>query len=192
MMDRGSRTARGRRRAILCAGALTPLALAAFLASCGRAPGDQPVVPPDQLANAIEDVRQLKEAPPPPPRRIAFLTAADLAGITGGNACILRQRDRPLLVAGTARAVARIDGRRVLLDLAGPMDASAAFFRGPRATVSIGRHATVAPQADAPGIAWPVGGTVGAVPQGEDQKIEATWACAAPRAVIEPPGGQPL
>ena len=192
MMDRRSASARGRRGAAVCAGPLASLVLAAFLASCERGPEDHPVVPPDQLANAIEDVRQLKETPPPPPRRLAFLTAADLAGITGGNACILRQRDRPLLVAGAARAVARVDGRRVLLDLAGPMDASAAFFRGPRVTLSIGRHATVAPQADVPGIAWPVGVTVGAVPQGEDQKLEASWACAAPRTVIEPPGGQPL
>ena len=72
------------------------------------------------------------------------------------------------------------------------MDASAAFFRGPGVTLSIGRHATVAPAADAPGIAWPVGVTVGGAPQGEDQKLEATWSCAAPRAVIEPPGGQPI
>jgi hypothetical protein len=162
------------------------------LASCGRGPEDQPMVPPDQLANAIEDVRQLKEPAPPPPRHLAFLTPADLASVTGGTACTLRQGDRTLLVAGAVRALARVDGQPVLLDLAGPMDASAAFFRGPGVTISIGRHMTIAPQADAPGIAWPVGVTVGAVPQGEVQKLDATWACAAPRAVIEPPGGQAL
>src|SRR3954465_2254141 len=157
MVDCRSRPIGDRRAAALCLAvlALAPLALA----SSRRAGDEKPVVPRDQLANAIEDVRQLKETPPPPPRRIAFLTAADLAGVTGGDACILRQRDRPLVVAGAARAVARIDGRRVLLDLAGPMDASAAFFRGPGVTLSIGRHATVAPAADAPGIAWPVGVT---------------------------------
>jgi hypothetical protein len=148
------------------------------------------MVPPDQLAKAIEDVRQIKEAPPPPPKRLSFLTAADLAGVTGGTACTLKQGERTILVAGVARALARVDGRPVLLDLAGPMDASAAFFRGPRVTISIGRHMTIAPQADAPGIAWPVGVTVGAVPQGGVQKLDATWACAAPRAVIEPRGGR--
>jgi hypothetical protein len=156
------------------------------LAACRRAAEDQAFIPPDQLANAIEDVRQIKEAPPPPPRRLSFLTPADLASVTGGTACTLRQGSRTLLVAGAARALARVDGRPVLLDLAGPMDASAAFFRGPRVTLSIGRHMTVAPQADAPGIAWPVGVTVGALPQGDALKLDATWACAAPRAVREP------
>jgi len=168
--------------------ALLFLALIGLTASCRRAADDQPVVPPDQLANAIENVRQLKEVPPPPPKRLAFLTPADLASVTGAVACTLRQGDRPLLVAGTARALARVDGRRMLLNLAGSMDASAAFFRGPRVTISIGRHNTVAPQADVPGIAWPVGVTVGDMPQVDDQKLNATWACAAPRKVIEPPG----
>lgn len=180
MAGPGSRQG-ARRRALAC---LLPLAAgAAAVASCRRAAEDQPVVPPDQLANAIEDVRQIKEAPPPPPRRLGFLTPADLGRITGGTACTLRRGDRILLVAGVARALARVDGQPVLLDLAGPMDASAAFFRGPRVTLSIGRHMTVAPQVDLPGRAWPVGVTVGAVPQGTVQKLDATWACAAPRAV---------
>ena len=180
MADGRSRQKGGDPRALAC---LLCVALAAALASCRRAGGDQPVVPPDQLANAIEDVRQIKEAPPPPPRRLGFLTPADLGRVTGDTACTLRRGDRILLVAGAARALTRVDGQPVLLDLAGPMDASAAFFRGPRVTVSIGRHMTVAPQADLPGRAWPVGVTVGAIPQGPVQKLDATWACAAPRAV---------
>lgn len=184
----GGRRRHGGRLFALDGLALPCLLLLALAASCRRAAGDRPVVPPDQLANAIEDVRQLKETPPPPPKRLGILTPADLGRVTGGTACTLRQGDRILLVAGPARALARVDGSPVLLDLAGPMDSSAAFFKGPRVTISIGRHMTVAPQADAPGIAWPVGVTVGAVPQGDVQKLDATWACAAPRAVREPPG----
>jgi hypothetical protein len=162
-------------------GALLVLALTP---SCRRAANDQPVVPPDQLFNVIEEVREEKKAPPPgPPKRLAFLTPRDLATINGDIHCTLRQRDRPVLVAGRARALARVDGHPLLLDLAGPLDASAAFFKAPRVTISIGRHAPIAREADAPGIAWPVGVTVGGLPNVEDEKIQATWACgaAAPR-----------
>jgi hypothetical protein len=190
MADRGSRRGGGRPFAWRRLTLLVPLALLVLPASCRRAADDQAAVPPDQLVNAIENVRQLKETPPPPPKRLGALTPADLGRATGGVACTLRQGEKTLLVAGTVRALARVDGRVVLLDLAGPMDASAAFFRGPRVTISIGRHNTVAPQADVPGIAWPVGVTVGDMPQAEDQKLDATWACAAPRKVIEPPGNR--
>ncbi len=187
MAEPGSRRGGGGPFALPCV-----VLLAAFLAlaSCRRAADDQPVVPPDQLANAIENVRQLKDTPPPPPKRLGFLTPNDLARVTGGIACTLRRDGRILLVAGTARALARVDGRVVLLDLAGPMDASAAFFRGERVTISIGRHNTVAPQADVAGIDWPVGVTVGDMPQAEDQKLDATWSCAEPRKVIEPRGNR--
>jgi hypothetical protein len=158
----------------LAAFALLALTLAA---SCRRSADDQPVLAPDKLANAIEAVREEKPPVSVPPRRLAFLRPADLARVSGRIVCTLRQRDRPLLVAGTARALARIDGRPLLLDVAGPMDASAAFFAAPRVTISIGRHTPVTRQADAPGIAWPVGVTVGGLPNAEDEKIDASWSC---------------
>src|SRR3954468_19836555 len=98
-----------RRMRRLAVGGLVAFSLACSLASCRRAGEEKPVVPPDQLANAIEDVRQLKEEPPPPPKRLGFLTPADLGRITNGTACTLRQGDRVLLVAGALRALARVD-----------------------------------------------------------------------------------
>ena len=156
------------------------------VAACHHSGQEKPDLPPDQLVNAIENVRQLKDTPPPPPKRLSFLTQSDLSRVKDGNACILHQGNRTLLVAGAARALARVDGRPVLLDLAGPMDASAAFFRGPRVTISIGRHMTVTPKDDVAGVGWPVGVTVGAVPQGDVQKLDAIWSCATPRAVHRP------
>jgi hypothetical protein len=157
-----------------------------LVAGCRKPAEDAPAVPPDQLANAIEQVRQLKDPPaPPPPRRLGFLLPADLAQAGGDPVCTLRLGDRPLLVAGTARALARIDGRPTFLDVAGPMDAAAAFFRAPRATISIGRGAAVPPAADVPGAAWPVGVTVGGLADVPDQKLDASWSCRLRRG----PGG---
>jgi hypothetical protein len=158
----------------------TSLALLALTltVSCRRAANDQPMVPPDRLANAIEEVRvEKKEAAKGPPKRLSFLLSRDLASFGDGILCTLQQHDRPVLVAGATRALARVDGRPTILALSGPMDASAAFFSAPRVTISIGRHAPVAREADAPGIAWPVGVTVGGLANVEDEKIDATWSC---------------
>ncbi|MEA3002142.1 MAG: hypothetical protein QOH81_930 [Sphingomonadales bacterium] len=158
----------------------------ALTAGCRQAAEDEPAVPPDQLANAIEQVRVEKKAtPPPPPKRLGFLLPADLAQLSGEPLCTLRHSDRILLVAGTVRALARIDGRPVFLDVAGPMDATAAFFRAPGAKISIARHGIVAAAADAPGIAWPAGVTVGGLDNVEDQKLDARWSCRLRRG----PGG---
>ncbi len=81
-----------------------------------------------------------------------------------------------------------VDGKPVVLDLSGPMSASAAFFRAPKVTISIGRHMVVTPAADAPGIAWPVGVTVGGIDTVEDEKIDASWTCGAPAvSPVRPP-----
>jgi hypothetical protein len=164
-----------------------PVLLALALAgACQRSDPNQPVIPPDQLANAIEEVRHDKEPPPPPPpQRLGFLQPEDLARVKGDPLCTLRQVDRVLLVAGAARALARIDGRPVFLDLAGPMDAAAAFFKSDRATISIGRRQLVAREADAPNIPWPVGVTVGGLPNVADQKFDASWSCR----LVRGPGG---
>ena len=154
------------------------LVLLASATSCRRASDDQPFVPPDQLANAIESVRvEKKETPPGPPKRLAFLLPGDANRVSGEILCTLRQHDRAVLLAGSARALARVDGHVVLLDRAGPMDASAAFFQAPGVTISIGRHAPVTREADVPGISWPVGVTVGGRANVEDEKIDANWSC---------------
>lgn len=154
------------------------LILPALVASCRRASDDQAFVPPDQLANAIESVRvEKKEAPPAPPKRLAFLLPGDMTKASGDVICTLRQHERPVLLAGSARALARVDGHVVLLDRDGPMDASAAFFQAPGVTISIGRHAPVAREADLPDMAWPVGVSVGGRANVEDEKIDASWSC---------------
>ena len=158
------------------------LALLALPASaCHRAANDQPVLPPDQLSNAIEAVRVEHKVVPQPPKRLGFLLPADLARVSGSVLCTLAQRGRPILVAGTRRALARVDGKSVLLDLGGPIGPSAAFFRAPGVTISLGRHSEVDPKADVPGIPRPVGVTVGGREDVEDEKIEATWACGISR-----------
>ena len=162
-------------------------ALLAFLlllpvASCRRAAEDQPVLPPDQLANAIEAVRVEHKTVSTPPKRVGFLVPADLARLTGGVVCTLAQRGRPILVAGSKRALAHIDGKPVLLEVAGPMGRAGAFFRAPGVTISLGRHEAVDPKADRPGVAWPVGVTVGGLANVENEKIDATWSCGPPAA----------
>jgi hypothetical protein len=165
-----------------------PFLVLALTASCHRQAGDAPVLPPDQLANAIEAVRVVHKVTPTPPKRLDFLLPADRAHVTGAILCTLTQNGRPLLLAGAKRALARIDGRPVMLDLSGPMSASAAYFRAPGITVSLGRHVVVDPKADAPGIAWPVGVTVGGLDTVEDEKIGASWACGAPAvSPVRPP-----
>src|SRR4051794_2954054 len=71
-------TKASRSRALLLA-----LLVLALTPSCRRAADDQPVVPPDQLFNTINEIREeKKEAPPGPPKRLAFLTPRDLATIS--------------------------------------------------------------------------------------------------------------
>ncbi|HEY1606338.1 MAG TPA: hypothetical protein VGF77_12160 [Allosphingosinicella sp.] len=156
-------------------------------AACDRSAADRAALPPDQLANAIEAVRVEHKAAPTPPKRLGFLRKPDLARVTGETLCTLSQNGRPLLVAGRRRALARIDSRPVLLDVAGPMGRSAAFFRAPGITISLGRHETVDPKADAPDSAWPVGVTVGGLDNVEDEKIDAAWRCSARAALPTPP-----
>ncbi|HEX5183752.1 MAG TPA: hypothetical protein VFW19_11455 [Allosphingosinicella sp.] len=163
------------------------LLLPLLAASCNRSPGNQPALPPDQLANAIEAVRVEHKAAPTPPKRLDFLRKADLERASGEILCTLSRKGRPILVAGRRRALARVDGRPVLLAVAGPLGRSAAFFRAPGITISLGRHATVDPKADAPDTDWPVGVTVGGLDNVEDEKIEAAWRCSARAALPTPP-----
>jgi hypothetical protein len=162
--------------------------LLALTTSCHRRAEDAPALPPEQLANAIEAVRVVHKVAPTPPKRLDYLRPADRKHATGAILCTLTQNGRPLLLAGARRALARVDGKPVMLDLSGPMSASAAFFRAPGITISIGRHAAVEPKADAPGIAWPVGVTIGGLDTVEDEKVEARWVCGTPAvAPVRPP-----
>jgi hypothetical protein len=162
-------------RASAAAAALALLALP-LAASCHRSADDQPVLPPDQLANAIEAVRVERKVTPPPPKRIAFLLPADLVR-TGRVTCTLRQHGKPLLLGGPDGALARVDGRLQRLAAEGPIGPSGAFFKRRGVTISIGRHDPVAPQAEAPGIAWPVGVTIGGLMDVADEKLAADWSC---------------
>jgi hypothetical protein len=157
-------------------GAVALALLMPLAASCHRAANDQPVLPPDQLANAIEAVRVERKTVPPPPKRIAFLLPGDLTGTTGAT-CTLRQGKKMLLVGGASGAVARVDGRPQKLAAEGPIGPSGGFYKTQGVTISIGRHVSVAPQADRPGMAWPVGVTVGGLINVEDEKLSADWRC---------------
>ncbi|HEX4737128.1 MAG TPA: hypothetical protein VH331_06165 [Allosphingosinicella sp.] len=171
----------GCRRAGLNEASLLALLAVPLAAACHRAPGDQPVLPADQLANAVEAVRVEHKVVPKPPKRLGFLLPGDLGRASGDILCTLAQNGRAMLVSGSKRALARVDGKPVLLDLGGPIGPSAAFFRAPGVTISLGRRDEVDPRAEPPGAAWPVGVTVGGLDDVEDEKIDATWACGISR-----------
>jgi hypothetical protein len=111
-------------------------------------------------------------------RRLGRLAPAEVGTkFRGRPSCRLEAEGRTLLVARGPSAVTKIDGRVRMLAAAGPVASSGAYFEAPGVTVSIGRRASVAPSADAPGIAWPAGVTIGGAPDVPIEKLDAQWRC---------------
>ena len=158
---------------------ITAIALLAGLSvgGCGGEE-DRPLLPPDELANRIEVLRTATNEEEMRPSRIGPLAPADVGTrFRGRPSCRLENRGRTLLVARGPAAVAKIDGELRLLAAAGPVASSGAFFKAPGVTVSVGRDATVATDADLPGISWPAGVTIGGAEDLPIQKFDAQWRC---------------
>ena len=158
---------------------LPPALLAGLLlAGCGGTDGDQPLLPPDELAKRVEVLRVATTEEELRPPRLGRLTPADVGTrFRGRPSCRLEWEGKTLLVAKGPAAVAKIDNELRLLAAAGPVASSGAFFKAPGVTVSIGRSAAVAAAADAPGISWPAGVTIGGAEDVPIEKRDARWRC---------------
>ena len=158
---------------------LLPTAIATLLvAGCGGEAKDEPLLPPDELANRVEMLRTARSEEELRPPRLGRLTPAEVdPRFRGRPSCRLEAEGRTLLVQRGTVAVARIDDKVRLLAAAGPVTSSGAYFEAAGVTVSIGRSAPVAAAADVPGISWPAGVTIGGDDKVPIEKRDAQWRC---------------
>ena len=159
--------------------AFLPVVLAALLlVGCAGGDEDEPLLPPDELANRVEVLRTARTEEELRPPRLGRLAPAEVGTrFRGRPSCRLESEGRTLLVQRGAAAVARVDGKVRLLAAAGPVTSSGAYFEAPGVTMSIGRSAPVAAAADKSGISWPAGVTIGGNDDVPIEKREAQWRC---------------
>lgn len=132
----------------------------------------------EELENRLEKLadRTSEEIEPAP--RLSNLKEADLGPqLRSDPACRLHRDGRILLVVNAAGAVARIDGRRVPLEVSGPVGPTGGFFTAPGVTVSVGRTEPTGNDAAEYGMGWPARATVGGDMERPLEKHEATWIC---------------
>jgi hypothetical protein len=157
---------------------LFPLAGVLVLAGCHPAAKPPPPMPADQLAAAIEKIRQAPRKRVAPPSRFQTLAEGEVgARFKAPPLCRLTRGGDLLLVARAGEALARVDGRMSVLAFGGPVNPEGGFFTGPGVSVSVGRHAPVGSAAQAPGVSWPVGVTVGGSPKLPPEKLDGVWTC---------------
>ena len=154
------------------------LAAALALAGCHKAPKPPPPLPADQLAAAIDKIRQAPRGGVVPPSRLQPMAEGEVgARFKAPPLCRLTRGSDLLLVARAGQALARIDGKTSLLAFGGPVNPEGGFFTAPGVSLSIGRHAPVATSAQAPGVSWPVGVTIGGASKLPPEKLEGVWTC---------------
>ncbi len=132
----------------------------------------------EELENRLEKLaaRTSEEIEPEP--RLSNLKESDLGPELRANpACRLHRDGRLLLVVNAAGAVARIDGRRVPLQVSGPVGPTGGFLTAPGVTVSVGRTEPGGNGAAEYGSGWPARATVGGDKERPIEKHEATWIC---------------
>jgi hypothetical protein len=137
-------------------------------------------LPPEELANSIEAVHELKteEEKAAARSRLGVLDEAELGLEYRRNpSCRLKRGNLLLLVARQRGAIARIDGALRPLGIAGPVGPSGGFFEAPGITVSVGRRAETAPDGDAPGTPFPASATIGGLKDAPPERIDANWTC---------------
>jgi hypothetical protein len=154
---------------LLCAAALLP--------ACGGESADRAKLPPEELANRIEDlaVGKVEEEKSP---RMAFLQEEDIGPeFRDRPSCRLHRGNRLLLIVVEGRGLARIDGRAVPLDIAAPVGPTGGFFTGEGVTVSIGRTGRFPAEAESYGRDWTAGATIGGSADKPIEKLDASWVC---------------
>lgn len=98
---------------------------------------------PEQIHREIEAVHQAR--PKEQSFRLSPLRAGDWNAASGSAVCSFATPGGVLLLADRTRAVARIGRNLLNLTAGGPIDASAAFYRAGRSTISIGAPKTSRP-----------------------------------------------
>ena len=132
----------------------------------------------EELENRLEKLADRTTEDIEPPSRLAELEPADFgAELSAEPACRLHRDGRPILIANESGAVARIDGRRVKLTVAGPVGPTGGFFTAPGVTVSVGRIGPFVDEAKSYARGWPARLSIGGDPERPIEKHEATWIC---------------
>jgi hypothetical protein len=151
--------------------------VAAFLASCGSETADTPQLPPEELANRIDElaVGKVEETKAP---RMALLRQADIGPeFRDRPSCRLHRGDGILLIVVEGRGLARIDGRAVPLAISAPVGPTGGFFTGEGVTISVGRTGQFPAEAESYGRDWPAGATIGGSTDKPIEKLDASWVC---------------
>jgi hypothetical protein len=158
---------------------LSAAAVAALLlAGCRREEKPPPPMPANRLAQVIDNLRQVKRGGEPAASRLAPIAEGEVAArFKTPPLCRLVRGGALLLVARGGQAMTRADGKLAILAFGGAVNPEGGFFEGPGISVSVGRHAPVATAAEAPGISWPVGVTVGGAAKLPLERFDGAWTC---------------
>lgn len=154
------------------------LPLLLLLAACGDSEDDSVARANsvEELSNRLDKLSDRTEEDIEPPQRLADLLPADLAPARReGPHCRLSRNGRLVLVVDGAGAVARVDGRRVELAVAGPVGPTGGFFTAPGVTLSVGRTRPRDDRGD--GAEGPARLSVGGNPERPIEKHQGIWAC---------------
>lgn len=146
--------------------AALPILCSIAMTACGSE--EEPrasTMTPEQLHREIEALHQAQ--PKEQSFRLSPLQAGDWNAAAGQPACSFARQEGVLLLADRNKAVLRIGRNLITLPAAGPVDASGAFYRGGRITVSLG----------APRTARPDQHRIAASSAGESWRADGTWSC---------------
>jgi hypothetical protein len=151
--------------------------VAALVSSCGSEPADTAQLPPEDLANRIDELAVGKVEKTKAPR-MTFLRAADIGPeFRDRPSCRLHRGDRILLIVVEGRGLARIDGRVVPLAISAPVGPTGGFFTGEGVTISVGRTGQFPAEAESYGRDWTAGATIGGSTDKPIEKLDASWVC---------------
>jgi hypothetical protein len=156
------------------------LPILALLAACGGSE-DPPAAQANsaqELENRLDKLADRTEEEIEKPRRLAYLRVGDITPeLKATPSCRLHQGGKLVLVVNATGGVARIDGRRVPLTVSGPVGPTGGFLTAPGVTLSVGRTAPFAADADVYVSGWTATATLGGDEAKKIEKLEATWIC---------------
>lgn len=150
-----------------------------LLSACGGSADEEPQAnSAEELENRLDKLADRTEEEIEKPRRLAYLQVRDITPeLKAPPSCRLHQSGRLVLVVNATGGVARIDGRRVPLTVSGPVGPTGGFFTAPGVTLSVGRTAPFAADADVYVSGWTATATLGGDEAKKIEKFEATWIC---------------